>query len=558
MSFAAWMSVGVTLATLVALATSLAAPELVLMSAVTLLLLGGVLTPVDLGVTFGSPAVLSIAALLVVARGVRQTGILGVAADRLFGQRPAREPLLRLTMPIGVLSAFVSNTPIVAIFVPTVLDWCKRTGVAPSRMLIPLSYAAMLGGMTTLIGTSATLVVDGLMRAHGLDGLGMFEIGLVGLPAALGGVLLIALLAPRLLPERRDPVSAIGNELREYLVEMLVEARSPLVGRSIAEAGLRHLPGLFLINIERRGRFVGPVGPDECLEADDRLVFTGVASTVVDLRRFSGLVPAAEAHYDPTAPGRRTRLYEAVVSATSPLVGRTIRAARFRRRYDAAVIAVHRASRRLPRKLGAVVVRPGDTLMLESGEEFGARYADHADFALVSRLETEVPQRSRRGVLALIIVATMVLLVATRALPLTVGALAATGAMLATGILAPAEARRALDLSLLLVIGGALALGRSLEQSGVAAALSEFLGSTAVGLGPVGLLALSFGATWLLTELVTNAAAAALLFPLLVDLAERSGFDPRPIAIAIAVAASASFGTPFGYQTNLMVYGPGG
>ncbi|MEK7703786.1 MAG: SLC13 family permease, partial [Myxococcota bacterium] len=202
MALAAWLSIAVTVLVVLALAFSIAAPERVLMSAVTMLLFAGILTPKSLSESLGSPAVLAVAALLVVARGIRQTGMLAIAVDRLFGRQPRREPLLRLTLPAAALSAFLNNTPLVAIFAPALIDWCKRTGIAPSRMLIPLSYAVILGGMTTLIGTSATLVVDGLMRQYGLAGLGLFEISAVGVPAALGGVLLVSLLAPRLLPER--------------------------------------------------------------------------------------------------------------------------------------------------------------------------------------------------------------------------------------------------------------------------------------------------------------------------------------------------------------------
>lgn len=558
MTLPGWFCLAIIVATVIALAMSLAAPEVIVMSSVTVLLVVGILTPESLSQSLGSPAVLSVGALLVLARGVRQTGMLAIVVDYLLGRRPSRDPLLRLGVPTAAVSAFLNNTPIVAIFAPAVIDWCKRTGVTPSRMLIPLSYATILGGMTTLIGTSTTLVVDGLMRQHGLAGLSMFEISPVGVPAAVGGVLLVALLAPRLLPDRRDPVATINRDRREYLVEVLVDHQSPLVGQRIADAGLRHLPGLFLMNIERGGRFVGPVGPDEQLAAGDRLVFTGVASTVADLRRFPGLVPASESHYDPTTSERRDRLYEVVVSSASPLVGRSIKEAGFRRRYDAAVLAVHRASRRLPQKLGQVVLRAGDTLMLEAGVRFGERYVDHVDFALVSRLRTDVPPRPKKVGTALLILIVMVLLVATRTVPLVGGALAAVGAMLLLRVLDGTEARRALDVPMLLVIGGALALGRALEDTGVALALSRFVLDHLGRTDPMVLLFVTFVLTWVLTELVTNVAAAAIVFPFIMSAAQHMLLDPRPFAVVVAIAASTSFVTPFGYQTNLMVYGPGG
>ncbi|MEE8408826.1 MAG: SLC13 family permease, partial [Myxococcota bacterium] len=325
MTFAAGLSLGITLLTIVCMVLEVAAPEVLLLGAVTVLMAFGVVTPAEAVGGFGSVAVLTIVALLIVAAGVRRTGVLTYAADALFGQGQSREPLLRVMLPAGALSAFLNNTPIVAIFVPAVLDWCKRNNRAPSRMLMPLSFATIIGGLCTLIGTSTTLVIDGLMQEHGMRGLGMFEIAWVGFPVAVSGILLIWILAPRLLPDRRDPVAALGEGQREFLVEMLVDSDSPLAGRNIAEVGLRNLPGLFLMNIERSERFIGPVSPEEVLSPGDRLVFTGIASTVLDLRRFPGLSPAPEAHYDPTAMERRNRLFEVVISANSPLAGSSLK-----------------------------------------------------------------------------------------------------------------------------------------------------------------------------------------------------------------------------------------
>jgi di/tricarboxylate transporter len=554
----AWITIGVTVGAIAVLVAQWSAPEVVLMTAVTALMVAGVLTPGEALGSFGSDALLSVAALFVIAAGVRRTGILTVVADQLFGRDSGREPLLRLMLPSAAISAFLNNTPIVAMFTPAVLDWCKRHDVAPSRMLMPMCFAVTLGGMCTLVGTSSTLVVDGLMRKAGLPGMRMFEITHVGLPVAMGGIAVMWLLSRVVLPDRRDPMTALDVERRQYLVELLVEPESPLVGRSIAEAGLRQLPGLFLMNIERAGTFLGPVGPDEQLQGLDRLVFTGVATTIADLRQFVGLRPAPEAHYDPLEASRRNRMYEVVVSAASPIVGHTIKDARFRRRYDAAVIAVHRAGHRLPMKLGDIELRPGDTLMLEAAAGFYNAWVDSTDFSLISRVRAEPPPEPRKALRAVAVVLGMVLAVALQWAPLAMAAFVAAGLMVMGGVLTPREASRAVDLPVLAVIAGSVGIGEALQKTGAASAIATQLVHFAGGFGPTAVLCASFLCTLAVTQLITNSAAAALMFPIVMATAHAAHLGPRPFAIGLAIAASSSFLTPIGYQTNLMIFGPGG
>ncbi len=558
MGLHALIAVAVVVGAVVALMIGVTTAEVIFASATAVLMATGVLTPKEALGGFGSVAVITIAELLVLAAAVRRTGILHVLADRLFGRGVVRAPLLRLVLPAGAVSAFMNNTPVVAMFVPVVIDWCKRHNLAPSRMLMPLAFAATLGGMTTLIGTSATLVVDGMMREAGLAPMGLFEIGKVGLPLAVFGALLIWLLAGKLLPDRRDPVGDLSAERRQYFVEMLVQRNSPLVGKSIAEAGLRNLPGLFLMSVQREGSFLGPVGPELELAGEDRLVFTGVASTVVDLRRFVGLAPAPENHYDPTASDRRNRLFEVVISSSSPLVGTTAKDIGFRRRYDAAVIALHRSGQRLPMKIGEVPLRAGDTLMIEAPEDFDRRWQDSVDFALISRVRGEPPPKARHARRAVAILFAVLVAVGTGWLPMVTAAALGVVGMLVGRVLTPREARKAIDLPVLIVIASAMALGRALEKSGVASVLAEQLVYLGKQFGPVGVLGSTMVAAILLTELLTNAAAAALVFPVAIAAAQNAGCDPRPFAFAVAIGVSASFLTPIGYQTNMMIFGPGG
>ena len=558
MTLDAWISLAVTFLTVIAMAAELVAVEVVVIAALTSLMLAGVLTPDEAISGFGSIAVLAVAALYVVAEGVRRTGVLTVVADKILGEQQGSVPLVRMMIPAGFVSAFMNNTPIVAMFAPAILDWCKRNDVAPSRMLMPLSFATILGGMCTLIGTSATLLVDDLMRDAGMRGLGMFEIAWVGFPVAVVGLIVIGLISSRVLPLRRDPMTGLRADRREFLVEMLVEETSSLVGRTIEDAGLRNLGDLFLMNIERGGRFLGPVTPSEILLAADRLVFVGIASQVVALRRFNGLVPAEDVHYHPGAPDRRDRVFEVVIAPSSPLVGSTVKDVGFRGRYDAVILAVHRAGQRMIKRLSEVELRAGDTLMVEADKGFEARWGDAMDFALISRVQAE-PVGSPRGARgALLIVACLVVVVATDRVSLVVAAFAAATSTILIGLLSARRARRAIDLQVLMAIGGAMGIGRALEISGAADTLGAVLLSLGSALGAVGALGALFVYTSLLSTFISNVAAAAIAFPIALSIAEQGGFDPRPFAVVIAIAASASFATPTGYQTNLMVYGPGG
>ncbi len=333
-------SLGVVLLVLVALALPSAVPDLILIGAVVLLLISGVLTPDQALDGLSNEGMVTVAILYVVGAGVRETGSIDWIAERVLG-RPKSETaaVARLTVPTTILSAFLNNTPLVAMLIPIVSDWCKKQHVSVSKLMIPLSYAAILGGTCTLIGTSTNLVVDGLLKKHNGHEMGMFDITWVGLPAALAGCALLILGSHWLLPNRKPAISLLDDP-RQYTSEMLVAADSPLIGKSIEAAGLRHLPHVYLAEIDRDGSILAAVSPEERLRAGDRLVFVGIVESVVELQRIRGLVPATEPEAEVEARRAARSLVEAVVSDTCPLVGQTVRAGRFRSHYGAAVLAV--------------------------------------------------------------------------------------------------------------------------------------------------------------------------------------------------------------------------
>ncbi|MGH7855766.1 MAG: SLC13 family permease, partial [Candidatus Binatia bacterium] len=421
----------------------------------------------------------------------------------------------------------------------------------------PLSYATVLGGVTTIIGTTTNLLVAGLMLEAGMPEMGFFELAPVGIPVCAAGLLFLALASRRLLPDRRDPAEEVGERRREYTVAMIVAPRCALAGQTVEEAGLRHLPGLFLVEIDRGGRMITPVGPDETIEEGDRLVFAGVVSTIVDLQKIRGLVPTNDlAEPAPTEPGRR--LTEAVVSRSSPLVNRSIRDVSFRTVYDAAVIAVHRNGERVGGKIGDIILEPGDTLLLQTAPGFGRAHRNSPDFYLVSEIpESEAPRYDRAWV-ALGVLAVMIVIVMLEWLPLSIAAFLAAGALVATGCISGTAARRSIDWPILVVMGAAIGIGAAMEKTGAAETIARGLVTSVADLGPMGALAATYIAALILTESIGHAGAAALMFPIGVATAGELGVESRGFVMAIAIAASCGFASPFAYQTHLIVYGPGG
>ncbi|PWG64302.1 SLC13 family permease [Sediminicurvatus halobius] len=565
MRWEAWLTVAVVVAVFLALASGRARPVSGLFGGLTVIITVGALTgsehlvaPAEAVAGFGNSGLITVGLLFVVAAGLVHTGAVGLVTDPLLG-RPRRlfTAQLRLLGPVAGLSAFLNNTPIVAVFLPVVNDLARRCRLPASRLYLPLSYAAILGGTCTLIGTSTNLIVDGLARAQpGFDGLGLFDIAWVGVPATVVGIGYILLASPRLLPAGG---SALGEtpDPRRYTVEVSVARDGPLVGRSIEAAGLRHLPGLFLAEIEREGELLPAVAPSERLHGGDRLVFVGVLESVVDLHRMRGIEPAADRVDRLTAPREQRCLVEAVVSDACPLVGHSIRDGRFRAEYQAAVIAVARGGRRLPGKIGDIVLQAGDTLLLETHPSFLQRQRNARDFFLVSGVEDSTPRRHDRAWIALATLAGMVTLAASGVLTLLNAALLAAGTLVLTGCVTGPEARRHVDWNVLLVIGAALGLGEAIAQSGAAAVAAGELVDLAGG-EPLLVLAAIYLVTLLCTELITNNAAAVLVFPIAVSAAETLGAGLTPFVVVVMMAASAAFATPIGYQTNLMVYGPGG
>ena len=545
------------------------APDALLVGAVVLVTVVGIIAPQEAFAGFSNTGMLTVGALFIVAAGLRETGALDAIGSLALGRaKSERGVLVRIAGSVTPMSAFLNNTPIVAMFIPIVTNWCKKNQVAPSRLLLPLSYFCILGGTCTLIGTSTNLVVNGLMQetsqldpavSETLRPMRLFELSYVGVPYAIVGTLYLLLIGWRLLPRRRDLIETLADTARDYLANLQIQPGCRLAGQTVQEAGLRQLLGLFLIEIERDGQIISPVPPDQVLRTNDILTFTGIVSTIVDLEKTPGLVPVADEGYETQAAKRRGRiLCEAVISTTSPSIGKTIRDLDFRATYNAAVVAVHRGGERLRGKVGDIVLRPGDTLLLQTGPHFARANRNNPSFLLVSGVEESRPVRYDKAVVSFVLLFVLIGLMASGVIKIVTAAFLVAGLMVATRCISVADARQSIDWQTLITIAAAFGLGKALVNSGCVEATAEFFVSITGRWGPYAVLAGVYLMTSLFTETVTNNAAAALVFPFAVAIAAQLGVSPRPFVMAVAFAASASFMTPLGYQTNLMIYGPGG
>lgn len=571
MTWEAWLVGMLIVGMLGALATGRFGPDIVLMGVLVTLLLTGILDAKEAISGFANPGVVTVAMLYVVAAGLKETGGLGMLAAPFLGRpKSTLEAQSRVIFPVAVLSAFLNNTPIVAMFIPMLAEWSRRNRLALSRLLLPLSYATILGGCCTLIGTSTNLVVKSLVDEYAashpgtadvpqISHFGMFTMSGVGLPVAIVGMGYLLLMGRRLL--RAEEGTLASEDARRYDVEMLVEPDSPMVGRTVEQAGLRHLPGLFLSRIERSDETIIAVGPEQTLHAGDTLVFVGLMESVKDLQKFRGLTPSG-VKKDSGRARQLNRMIEVVISPASPLVGQSIREGQFRTRYGAVVIAVHRFGERVKGKIGDVVVRPGDTMLLEAPTGWSRSHRDSKDFYVVSEhSEAAAPRHERAwvsiGILALIVLGLS--FAGKLGMSEMAVAMAGAAAMIAMRCCTGPQARSSVDWQVLIVIGAAFGLGRAMEKTGLATMLAELTLGSVSGAGPIAMMAALYALTLVCTIFITNNAAAVLAFPIAASAAQQAGMtDLTPFAIVIALAASLEFATPLGYQTNLMVMGPGG
>lgn len=557
MSADAYLTAVVLVATLCLLAVSRLPPSGVMLGATVVLLVSGAITTEEAFSGFSNPAPLTVAALYVVARAANKTGLVAPLTGLALGRYRGTGALARLALPTAGASAFLNNTPLVAMLIPALTGWARRTRQSASEFLLPLSYAAILGGMVTTIGTSTTLVVSGLVADRGMEPFGMFEVTRIGLPVALAGLVALVLVSSRLVPSRQSAPEQVETHSRDFVVSMEVAAGGPLVGKTIAEAGLRDLDGVYLVEIERSGESITPPDPQVVLADCDVLTFAGRVDQIVDLQQTRGLHPAEHQHVLEIDSPHHT-FYEAVIGKSSVLSGQTLKEAGFRSRYEAAVVAIHRDGQPVEVKLGDVRLRPTDTLLVLARPGFDRRWRANTDFLVVAHVGGEPPGATRRAPVVGAVLGAVVVTSALGLLPIVQAALLGAAAVVVSRVLSYAEARDAVDLDVVVLIAASFGLGSALETSGLASSIATRFTDVFGAFGSVGVLLGIVLVTMLLTEVVTNNAAAVVVLPIALSMARSAGLDLRTVAVVVALAASASFLTPIGYQTNTMVYGPGG
>jgi len=557
MGFASVLTVATVVAVIGLLAFTRLRTDGVMLAGVAVLVLCNVLTVEQALHGFTNEGVATVAVLYVVAHGLSATGAVYWLSQGILGSpRSVRAAQLRLMVPVALSSSVLNNTPVVAMMLPAVSDWARRYKIPVSQLMMPLSFAAIVGGLCTLIGTSTNLVVNGMLeQMHLAQHLALFDLAWIGVPCVIVVIAFMVLAGPRLLPNRSGVASQFADA-RQYTVEMLVEPDSPLADKSIEDAGLRHLPGLYLAEIVRGGQLIPVVSPRERLYAGDRLIFVGNVDAVVDLKRIRGLVSAEDQVFKLGEAGIERHLVEVVISNENPLLGKTVRTADFRRYYEAVILAVSRDGKRIKQRIGDIEIEAGDTMLLETGSGFVAKQRFSRDFLVVSPVAEFQPVHHRRQWVSLAILLAMVGCVAIGLLSMIKAAILAAVSLILTGCISVRGARRSISWQVLVVIAASLALGKALEQTGIAGTLAQALVAASSD-SSYATMAVIFAVTAGFTAVISNVAAAVMMFPIAMAAAADLGVNPIPFAVTIMVAASASFATPIGYQTNLMVFGPG-
>ncbi len=557
MDWQGWFALALSGAALLLMSSGRFAPHMVMMGVLVVLSVSGLISPEQALAGFSNTGLITVVALFVVASGIHHSGGVDLLVRHLLrSPKTVRSAQARIALPVSLLSGFLNNTPVVATMIPAVHAWSRKIGISPSKLMIPLSYSAILGGTLTLIGTSTNLVVNGqYQQLTGGEGFSIFSITMVGLPVAVIGLVVMLLVMPRILPDRKDQ-QKFGS-MREFTLEVAVSANGPLVGKTVGEAGLRELERLYLVEIERDGSVVTAVPSEEHLRGGDRLVFAGDTQAISDLLRINGIVPSVHEDEPSLSKDRaERRLVEAVLSPQSDVLGLTIRDARFRDRYGAVVLAVARGGERVSGNLGNIRLKPGDVLLLEARPAFVSRQRYNKDFLLINDLDTDTPRHDRAWV-SWTILLVLVGLAACGIMSMLNAALVAAALMILTGCCSVGQAQKSVDVPVVLTIAASFALGSALQETGAASYLAEGILGLSHGHILLAILLVYFAVSTL-TEMVTNNAAAVLVIPVVLSMTTAMGTPAEPFVIAVMMAASASFATPLGYQTNMMVFGPGG
>jgi di/tricarboxylate transporter len=532
-------------------------PAVSFLLAVLLFTITGILGTREVLAGFSNPSIIVIILLVIITAGLRKNFRMELLFDAVFKKsKTYRNFLIRLMAQVALLSAFINNTPVVALMTPYVFDYGRKNNIAPSKLLIPLSFATIMGGMITLIGTSTTLVLNGFIMEAQAPELQFEDLLFIGILVTITGISFIAIFGFRLLPNHKDTIQDFSKNQREYLIETHLMTNSPLINKTVVDGGLRNLQGVYLVEIQRNEKTISPVYPNEIIEKEDILFFAGDTNNIMDIiNTGKGLIlpeNAKDYHQD------KIEVIEAVVANYSSLLGKTVKESGFRNRYDAAIVAIHRNGERISGKIGDIELKPSDVLLLYAGNDFSNRVDLYRDLYVINQVrQIAEPGKKKYYALALIAVGALVLFI-TKGLSLFPSLLIIFTILVGFGLITVQEIRRELDFSMIGILVLSLAIGQAMILSGAGVMAAEWM----IGLfEPIGSTAILIGLiiiTALLTSLIGNVGAVSISFPIALGISESLSINGMPLFLGIAYAASAAFITPFSYQTNLLIYGPGG
>jgi di/tricarboxylate transporter len=534
-------------------------PELTVFLALSILILTGVLPLQEAFEGFANPAVHTIALLMVIAYAAQKSGVVPKVLTNLLGRNKRISiVLLKIMLPVSFLSAFMNNTPIVAMLTPIVHKWGIQHKISPSKLLIPLSYAAIIGGTVTLIGTSTNLLVHGLLQQAGHPGFSMFQFTLIGIPLFIICLIYMMVFGHKQLPNNKDLIETYQSTNKEFTIEVKVTPDSTWIGKTVKKVNLRALHDVFLIQMLRYKNVITPVPHYEVIQANDILIFSGNIESIMNLQHVKGLILTtptedlniANQHID-------KNLVEVVVSHSSPLVNQKIKNTNFRAQYNSVIVAVRKKSQQFSSGIGNIVIKPGDSLLLLTGKDFMKSWANSRHFYLVSDINTSDSSRPEKAKIIIPTLIGVILLASLQLLPILHAGLVGIIVLIVTKSITTSEVKKAVDWGILILIASAIGIANAVERAGLPMIITNLL-DFEKSINLLLLCFLIYFFTLIITEMISNIAAAALMFPIVFSIATQFGYNPELFAMIIAIAASCSFITPIGYQTNLLVYGPGG
>ncbi|WP_034333529.1 SLC13 family permease [Bacillus sp. J37] len=537
-------------------------PDVTLFTTMSIFLLSGIISVEEAFEGFSNDGVITIGLLFIISYSVFNSGTLQSFIKKyLRTNNKLSMILLKLMIPVSSLSAFLNNTPIVAMFTPVVRNWAVRNNIPPSKLLIPLSYATILGGTITLIGTSTNLMINGLLKQNGYQGFTLFEFSFIGIPLTIIGILYMITIGKHILPKviSTDMLQTIEDSSKRYIFEVYVSPDSHMVGKTVNEANLRKLNNIFLIQIYRSKQIISPVPHDELIQSSDLLIFSGHIDGINTLLKNGGISLKTESNEFITQyKSGKSTLIEAVISHNSPLLNIKVKESNFRSIYNASIIAIQRNTKKYTSGIGNHTLKPGDTILLLTKENFIQTWANSRDFYLLVDITPKKPTKPTNKFIISFVLLGMIGLVVFNIFSILKAALISVVILLLTKSISPSDARKSVDWSIIILMASAIGIGSSVEQSGLTDIISLFIIHLYGVIGIYGIAILIYLFTTILTELIHNLAAAAMMFPIGLSVAVEMGIDPKIFAMLIAISASCSFITPIGYSTNLIVYGPGG